>query len=328
MDRYFFGKLSLFQYNVFFNRTNKMKKSAQILGFAFLSLLWGTTWLAIKFSLQGFPPFFGACLRFGLATFILYLYMKWKKIPIKVTKREFWLLLLTAFLIYFIDYGFIYWGEQYLNAGVTAIFFATFPLFTAIFANFLFKSEGFSWNKLSGLLLGFFGIFIVFYDQLVRTQFNNKILMASIAIIISAASGALSTVMIKKFLSHMNTFTLTIFQLIWGTLFLGIYSTLGEDLSQVSFTFKAVTAVVYLGILGSAVAFVVFYKLLQHMGAITLSLIIYITPLVAVFVDYLFFGEFLSLRALIGTCTIFTGIWITQLTKDRLNRLRSRLKRN
>lgn len=304
-----------------------MKKSAQIIGFAFLSLLWGTTWLAIKFSLEEFPPFFGACIRFALATLILYLYMWWKKMPLKVSKREFRFLLLTAFLIYFIDYGFIYWGEQYLDAGVTAIFFATFPLFTAIFANFLFKSEKFSWSKISGLLLGFLGIFVVFYDQLFQTQFNSKILLASLAIIISAASASLSTVMIKKFLSHMNTFTLTVYQLIWGTLFLGIYSLLGENFKGISLTFKVVTAVVYLGILGSAVAFVVFYKLLQHMGAITLSLIIYITPIVAVFVDYIFFGKFLSLRAVIGTCIIFIGIWITQLSRERLKQIRLMLSR-
>jgi drug/metabolite transporter (DMT)-like permease len=293
-----------------------MKKSARVAGFTFLSLLWGTTWLAIKFSLQGFPPFFGAALRFALATVILYLYMLWKKIPLRVSKREFWFLLLTAFLIYFIDYGFIYWGEQYLNPGVTAIFFATFPLFTAIFANFLFKSETFSWSKTSGLLLGFVGIFVVFYDQLLRTQFNDKIILASAAVIISGASGALSTVMIKKYLSHMRTITLTVMQLIWGTLFLGIYSILGENLADIAWSPKAWAAVFYLGVLGSAVAFLVFYKLLQHMGAITLSLIIYITPIVAILVDYIIFGQFLSPQAILGTSIIFIGIWITQLRKE------------
>lgn len=304
-----------------------MKKTHQILGFVFLSLLWGTTWLAIKFSLEGLPPFTGACLRFALASIILSFYVYLRKIPLKIKRREFWLLVVTAFLIYFIDYGFIYWGEQYLSAGVTAIFFATFIIFTAIFSNFIFKSEKFVWHKYIGALIGFTGILTVFYDQLVITKFSTKIILASIAILISAAGGAMSTVIIKKYLSRMNAFTLTFYQLIIGTLFLAFYSLLCEDLQKIQLNTRTILAVIYLGVFGSAIAFVVFYKLLKQVSAITISLIIYITPIVAVIVDYIFFGELLPLRSIIGMVVIFSGIWITQLNKKRVNWLLLKLKK-
>jgi len=292
-----------------------MKPISKASGFIFLCLLWGTTWLAIKFSLEGLPPFLGASIRFGLATLILAFIIIWRRISLKISQRDFLFILITAFLIYFIDYGFIYWGEQYLSAGVTAIFFATFTMFTALFSHFIFKSEPFNWYRYVGIFIGFTGIMMVFYDQLLITRFNPKVMLASIAIIISAAAGAMGSVMIKKYLTTLNTLTLTFYQLILGTLFLAIYGFAGEGIEKVHLTSKVILAVLYLGIVGSAIAFVIYFRLLKEMSAINLSLIIYITPIIAVLIDFIFFGYILPLRSIIGMVIIFSGIWLTQSKK-------------
>ena len=215
--------------------------------------------------------------------------------------------------MYVFDYGFIYWGEQYLSAGVTAILFGTFVLFTALWSYFLFQNEHFYWHKFVGLILGMVGISTVFFDQLLKTQFNMSVIFGSLAIVAGAAGGALSVVIVKKHLSHVNAISLTFYQMVLGTLFLAIIGGLVERHAHFNITPKVIYAILYLGCIGSALAFGLYYWLLQHMSAITLSLIIYITPVVAVIFDYLFFGEIINLRALVGMMIIFSGIALIQI---------------
>ena len=178
---------------------------SKIFTLIYLSIVWGTTWVAIKYSLEGIPPFLGAMLRFLVALICLWGYMLVRKISFKPPPGVFKYIFVSAVLLYLFDYGLIYWGEQYLYAGVTAIFFATFPLFTGVVSNFLFKNEAFQWGKYIGLLIGFLGIIFVFYDQMLITNFDGIIIWASLAIIASAIGAALSFVMVKKFLSEMET---------------------------------------------------------------------------------------------------------------------------
>lgn len=292
-----------------------MKPVKQITGLIALCLIWGTTWQAIKISLKGLPPFTGAGFRFVVASIALFLIIRFRRSSLKVNKKEFKLLMVVAILTYFIDYGLIYWGEKYLSAGVTAVFFATFPLFTAIFSNFVFKNENFNWIKYLGLMIGFSGITIVFLDQLLITSFNTMIILSSSGIIIAAISAALATVMIKKHLTHMNSFSLSLYQMAPGALFLLLFGFISENWASIQLPVDVVLAVLYLAIIGSAVTFVIYYHLLRHMSAISLSTIIYVTPVVALVADYLIFREVPPFRTLLGAGLIFLGIWITQIRK-------------
>lgn len=293
----------------------------KILGLIFLCLVWGSTWVAIKMTLEGFPPLLGAAARFTAATIVLFIYLKMKRLSLKTTAREFRLLLATAFLMYVMDYGMIYWGEQYLSAGVTAILFSTFAIFTALQSNFLFKNEAFSPKRFIGLLIGFSGVVLVFYDQVVSTHFDLMVILASLAILVSAVSAAMSTVIVKKYLPRMNAIQITFHQLAWGTVFLGILGLALEDPSSIHLSTRALTSVLYMGIVASAAAFVLYYNLLSQMSAISLSLIIYIIPVVALLSDYFFFGELLSIRSLIGMIVIFSGIWMSRERGARKNKL-------
>ena len=299
----------------------------RFLVFLFLCVVWGTTWIGIKISLEGLPPFLGASFRFSLALLLLFSYLLLKKISIRLQKKHFWLISLSAFLMYTLDYGLIYWGEQYLSAGVTAIFFATFPLFTGIWATFLFRSETFHFNKFAGLLLGIVGITIVFLDQLLITQFDLQVILGGLAIIIGAAGGAMSVVLIKKYLSALHPVVLSFHQMLQGVIFLFFFGILFEHDRAINFSPRVISAVVYLGIFGSAIAFALYYWLLQNWSAITLSLIIYITPLIALIVDYFMFGEILHLRAIIGMTIIFSGIAVVQFDLHGLKRFRRKVLR-
>lgn len=289
----------------------------QRLGFVLLCLIWGSTWVGIKISLEGIPPFSGAGLRFLISIAVIFLFVKIRGYSLRIKKNEFRILALTGFLTYSLDYGLIYWAEQYLSAGVTAIFFATFVLFTSLATHFIFRQETFHWRRFLGICLGFFGIVIVFFDQLILTHFKPVVILASLAVVLAAASAGISTVIVKKYLVHMNATVLSLYQLLLGTVFLVALGPIVEGFAHYHLTLRVMTAVLYLGVVGSAFAFVLFYWLLQRMSPISLSLIIYITPLVALAFDFVIFKEMISLRALLGMSIIFAGIGLTHWKKKQ-----------
>jgi putative membrane protein PagO len=284
----------------------------QVLAFILLCIIWGTTWLAIKISLAGIPPFLGAAFRFTVASVILLIYARLTKAPMKLNKSDFKNVVITALLLYPVDYGLIYWSEQHLSAGVTAIFFATFPLFMSILSNFIFKNETLNKWKSIGVMIGFSGVVIIFYEQLLRTNYELIIVIAIIAVIVAAASAATSTLIVKKHLGHISTAPLTLHQMFWGLLSLFIISFSFQETTDVNVNWQVAAAVLYLGAVGSALAFVLYYWLLKKISAITLSFIIYITPVVAIFADWLVFGETIALKTFVGMLLIFAGIALSQ----------------
>lgn len=100
---------------------------------AFLSFVWGTTWIAIKYSLIGIPPFLGASARFLVALACLLGYAAHKRRSLKISSKDFSMIFISSILLYLLDYGLIYWGEQYINAGATAIFLPHFRCLRASF---------------------------------------------------------------------------------------------------------------------------------------------------------------------------------------------------
>lgn len=289
-----------------------MKNITKSLALVFLCLSWGVNWVAIKVSLEGFPPMTSAAVRFLLATVAMLVYVKWKRIPIAVTNKEFKFLAITALLVYALDYGMIFWGSQYLTAGVTSIFFSTFAIFTAVFSNFIFKNESFSWKKTSGLIVGLAGIFVIFYDQLAITQFDKMVVMASTAVITAAICAAAATVMVKKFMADMDPVKLTFHQTWMGAFFLLLWALMLENPMKSQVTTKMVLVMLYMAVVASAAAFIIYYRLLKDMSAVSLSFIIYVIPIVALLADFIFLGEVLEIRSFIGMMIIFSGIWLSQ----------------
>jgi len=292
--------------------SNKNKSLANYFIFAIVAIIWGTTWVAIKFSLQGYPPFAAAMFRFLLAIAALVLYARMTRISLALPRQTLRWIIVTAILLYVIDYGLIYWGEQFLNAGVTAILFAAMPLATTFLSSFAFKGESPRYRQLFGIVLGLLGIIVVFFDQLVATDFNAKVVLAAAAIVIAAIAAALNVVIAKRHLMIVGALPLAVHQMVWGSLGLGIIAALSGEFRNVHYSLNATTALLYLGLAGSAVAFVMYYSLLQMMRASTLSTITYFTPLVAVLSSSLLLNESISLRAGVGALAILVGVAIIQ----------------
>ncbi|OGC81084.1 MAG: hypothetical protein A2W07_03540 [candidate division Zixibacteria bacterium RBG_16_43_9] len=276
--------------------------------FAVLCLIWGSTWLGIKIGLEDSPPFLSAGFRFLIATLFLFIWAKKKGIKFSEYKAQAFKILIPGFFMYYLSYSLVYWGEQYINSGLTAVLFATLPFFVAIFATLFLKEEKLNWFRLFGLIIGFSGILLIFRDSL--SLKGDNLFYGMVGIILSAGFSAYASVRVKRDLHTVEPVVISVFQMGLGTILLLGSGFLSERITDFKLTYKSVGALLYLSFFGSAFAFMSYYWLLKRIEVTKLSLIAFITPIVALILGWLVLGESISGYLISGTVLVIIGIWL------------------
>ncbi|CAN5334605.1 EamA family transporter [soil metagenome] len=280
-----------------------------------LCLIWGSTWLAIKIGLEGLPPFFGAAVRFASAAAILLALARVRKVPFPRSRRAHAGLLGLGLSSFWLSYGIVYWAEQYLTSGLTAVLFATLPLFTLLFAHGLIPAERITLRSAAGVVVGFLGVVVVFQSDLRLA--HPMAPTAAAAVLLSPLASALGAVGIKRWAIHIHPYHLTILPMTYGAIGLFATSLFLEDAAAAEWSAAAIGSVLYLAIFGSVVAFVVYYTLLRQVAVTTLNLMSYVFPIVAVILGYLILGERLGPFALAGAALILIGIALATWRRRR-----------
>src|ERR1700758_2783361 len=129
----------------------------ELLAFAAIYFLWGATFLAIRVAVLEIPPFFTAGVRFLIAGAALYGFMRLsgQAAPAPAEWRSIAVIALCMFVV---TYAAIFWAEQYVPSGITAVIEATLPITTITLEVFIFRQQPFSWRTLAAVLLGFLGV--------------------------------------------------------------------------------------------------------------------------------------------------------------------------
>jgi drug/metabolite transporter (DMT)-like permease len=270
-----------------------------------LCFIWGSTWLVIKVSLEVVPPFFGAALRFALAAAILFGLARLNGVrPLRSLRGHAALLVVGVGTG--VSYGAVYWGEQYITSGLSAVLFATHPLFVMILAHAIIATEPLTARKALGGVLGFAGVVLIFETDL---QFTHPLgVTAALVTLLSPLTAATSNVCIKRWAHHIHPYNLTALPMGYAAVLLAAVALATENVSAVSWTAGAVAAIVYLAIFGSVAAFVMLYTLLKHIPVSLLALVSYGFPVVAVLLGFAILGETLEPQALAGAAAIVAGV--------------------
>src|SRR5215217_1487342 len=131
-----------------------------------LCCIWGSTWLFIKLGLADLPPLTFAGIRFVIACTILFAIISIKRLQLPKSRSDWILLAVTGVLSFSLNYGLLFWGEQFISSGLAALLQATIPAFGLVFAHFHLAGERLSWARMGGVVLGVFGVGVVFSNQL------------------------------------------------------------------------------------------------------------------------------------------------------------------
>jgi drug/metabolite transporter (DMT)-like permease len=272
-----------------------------------LSLIWGSTWLFIKLGLEDLRPFTFAAVRFVLAIAALLPVVIVRRAKLPRRRADWTPMLGTGFLLFGVTYGLVFWGEQFISSGLAALLFATFPLFGLVIAHFHLPAERMTLSKVCGVVLGIGGIALVFSNEL-RIS-GRSALWGSVAIVISAAAAAYADVLIKLRGGHLDPSLLTLVQMVAGLIPLALLGLMLEgDPRGMAWTPMALFSILYLAVVGSALAFVLLYWLIQHMDVTKTMLITLVTPLVAVLLGVVLLGESLTWRTTAGGTAIIGGL--------------------
>jgi drug/metabolite transporter (DMT)-like permease len=271
--------------------------------------IWGSTWAFIKLGLNDLPPITFANIRFIIAVFLLLLIAFARRAKLPRTASEWRLLMTTGILQFTINYGLIFWGEKYISSGLAALLQATIPLFGILIAHKYLPDEPLTFIKLSGIVLGLIGIAIIFSNQL--TIGDRWSVLGSIAIIIGAFAAAYSNVLLKMSEVKLDLSVLVAGQMLCGLVPLLILGFIKEGSPMgLRWTLAALISVLYLALVGTVAAFLLYYWLVRHMDVTNTQLIALVTPVVAVLIGVIFLNEELTWRIALGGLGIFVGIGV------------------
>lgn len=283
-----------------------MSRAARVAGIAALTFIWGSTWLAIKIGVEDVPPFLGAAARFAIAAAILFALSRIQRVRFPRSRRVHAGLVGLGLSAFWLSYGVVYWAEQFLSSGLTAVLFATHPLFTLLLAHVALPAERMRRRKVVGMALGFAGVVLIFQDDIQLS--DPRAPLAAALLLVSPLAAAASNVAIKRWGTHLHPYNLTILPMTYGTVALFATAFVAGEPAAVRWTGTAIGSIVYLATFGTAIAFVVYYTLLRHVAVTSLNLISFLFPVVAVVLGWLVLGETLGSFALVGGTAILLGI--------------------
>jgi drug/metabolite transporter (DMT)-like permease len=218
-----------------------------------------------------------------------------------------------------LPYGLVFWGEEYISSGLSAVLFATLPFFVVISAHMLVREEKLTKLKAIGVIASFAGLVAIFWRditaaQTLSTQYS---FFGGLAVVGSAASGGMANVVAKRYAGKIDPAANVLVQSVIGALVLSSIGVLTEMNSVLNFTPTAVFAVLYLGVIGSALAFVGLYWLLTKASATNVSLFTFITPIIALGLGWLFLREVVDPNVGLGTVLILIGVYLTLRPTER-----------
>ncbi len=274
-----------------------------------LCLIWGSTWIFIKLGLRDLPPITYAGIRFLIASAILWAIVFARRRPLPRDRRDWLMLLWTGFLAFAVNYGLIFWGEQRINSGLASVLQATIPAFGLVFAHYYLPSERITVRKLGGVVLGIAGVGLIFYDQM-RIE-GAAALQGSVALVVSAVCVAYVNVLIKAHCQHLDPAVLAAGQMIWGVIPLLVLGAIWEgNPFKLRWSPLSLLSLAYLVLVGSVLAFMLYFWLVRKIEITKTMLISLITPVMALLIGWLTLDERISWRIGAGTAAILFGIWL------------------
>jgi drug/metabolite transporter (DMT)-like permease len=280
--------------------------------YALLCLIWGTTWLAIKISLNGgTPPIFGVGLRFLIAGAVLWLLFFLRREKLPLDRRAISLYLLFGVLNFSLSYGITYWATQYIYSNLAALLWAGFPFVVAALAHWVLPDDRLTAKKVFSVGVGTIGVVLIVTEG--RELGGSHVTIGILVIILAVLIAAWPNIYLKQHQQVVNTLQLnTVSQSLAGVLLLGSSFWLEADQTMVWST-ENVIALLYLAIPGSVLTWLIYFWLFRHMTVTQISYVAFFPPVIATLLGWFLLNEALTPVALVGAVLVLTGALLINL---------------
>ncbi len=292
------------------------------LAFAGLSFIWGSTWVFIKIGLnQGWPPFLFAGTRNVIASLLLFAALAALRRPLPRTWRQWWPPLGYG-VINGIGMGGVFYGEQYITAGRSAVLTATMPLMALLISR-LWLGERVSWRRGCAVVVGIAGVTVAFSDRLTGAGVSvdqRLVAVGQVTCLVATFFYALSNVYSVRHQRGLDVYNNAAVGLLGAGAMQLLLGSLGPLPAAGVFRGSSLWSLLYLAVIGSAAAYVMLFYMLAHLPAVQATYVTMLNPLVAVGLGALFLGEEFGLRAAIGLLLVLAGVWLVSRPELRIDR--------
>jgi drug/metabolite transporter (DMT)-like permease len=276
------------------------------LAFAAIYLVWGSTYLAIRYSVETIPPLMTAGIRFAVAGGVLFAWAWGRGVR---PKREHWMAgVIVGALFFLVSHGMIYWAEQTVASGLAAVLIATEPMFILVFSR-LTGPQKISRPSALGLALGVLGVGLLTGAELA----TKSSLMGLGAVLLASVSWSAGVVISLKLRLPEDALMRTAIPLICGALMLLAAAGVTGEFQSVRWSgisLRSVLGLGYLIVFGSVVAFTAYTWLLQHCPPTLVATHTYANPIVAVLLGWLVAAEPLDANLALATLAILGAIFL------------------
>jgi drug/metabolite transporter (DMT)-like permease len=274
-----------------------------------VSFFWGTTYIATRIGAQHMPGLFVSGIRQFLSGFILvaYFLIRGHQLPgWSILKR----ISVQSIFMLCLANGLLSWSVEYISGGLAAIIAALVPLFIALFTLWLSKCSKITRWMIVGMVIGFAGVIVIFYDYITQLQ-NRSFVFGVVLALLSTLSWSFGTVYTSKQKPPIDIlFNVGLQMLIAGILVLIVCAITGKYISVMDIGQESWLALSYLVVFGSLVAYSAYVFVIGKLPPTQVSVYAYINPVVAVVVGWLLLSEKMNGNMVIGTLITLGGVYL------------------
>jgi drug/metabolite transporter (DMT)-like permease len=282
--------------------------------FLLLGAIWSSSFMWIKIAVQEIGPLTLVAFRVLLGLLFGVVVILVQRVPWPRTRKEWTPLLVLGITNISIPFFLISWGEQSIDSAVASILDATVPLFTILIAHYLLRDDKMTWSKVLGLLLGFAGVVILMSKDIGASPGS---LLGQLAVVLASLFYAGSAVYARKTTEELPGIMRSAGPMVSALVSMWLATFLVE--SPVKIPQLAITwiALLFLGILGSGVAFILSYYLIHEIGPTRTSMVTYLFPLGGVILGVVFLDEQLSWQLVVGALLIVLSLGVANIQSQK-----------
>jgi drug/metabolite transporter (DMT)-like permease len=286
-----------------------MQRSPAWIWILFLTLgfLWGSSYLWIKIGLESLPPLTLISGRLILGGAFLAVVVAVARQPLPRERRQYGHLLVMAVVNIVMPFILITVGEQSIDSALASILTATVPLTVIVLAPMFLPDERITLPKIAGLALGFAGVIMLVAPDLVNLSDSD--LTGELMMLGAAICYGVGNVYSKRNVHGLRPMIPALFQVIFAAaIIVPMALVIEHPVSSVQPAPSAIVAVIWLGILGSGVAYLCYFTILAHWGATRTSMVAYLLPVVGIALGAAVMQDPVTVNRIVGTGLIIAGI--------------------
>lgn len=276
--------------------------------FVLLAFIWGSLFVFIEIGLPYIPPVLFAALRQDIAAVLTLGYAAAAASHWRPRNRaDWWLVSLGALFFVGLYNALLFIGQQSVTGGIASILVAMNPILAALFGWILIPDDRLSFPGIVGLGLGFVGVALVARPDFSGPLQNES--LGALLVLLSTACLAFGSVLIQRADSELSTEGFVAWSNVIGALLLHVVS-IGlpsESLTQAAFTPEAIGSLLYLAVVGSGISAILYFTLLDELGAVEINLVSYAAPIFTAILGWFLLGEVLDPLSAGGFVSIFAG---------------------